>query len=165
LTYRTGRTKEIFIMKIQLRNNKDFFAGLLFIFIGLGALLVAQNNYPMGTTRSMGPGYFPIVLSIIMATFGMIIIIRGLIKNDRIEGRWGIRPLALVTLGIIVFGFLMERLGMAPSLLAMFFISALGGREFQFKEVLILSIVMIFASWLIFIYGMGVQLNLFSWSW
>jgi len=152
-------------MKIQLRNNKDFFAGLLFIFIGLGALLVAQNNYPMGTTRSMGPGYFPIVLSIIMATFGMIIIIRGLIKNDRIEGRWGIRPLALVTLGIIVFGFLMERLGMAPSLLAMFFISALGGREFQFKEVLILSIVMIFASWLIFIYGMGVQLNLFSWSW
>jgi hypothetical protein len=152
-------------MKIQLRNNKDFFAGLLFTFIGLGALLVAQNNYPMGTTRSMGPGYFPIVLSIIMVAFGIIVIIRGLIKNDRIEGRWGIRPLALVTLGIIVFGFLMERLGMAPSLLAMFFISALGGREFQSKEVLILSVVMIFASWLIFIYGMGVQLNLFSWSW
>jgi hypothetical protein len=152
-------------MKIQLRNNKDFFAGLLFMFIGLGALLIAQNNYPMGTTRSMGPGYFPIVLSIIMAAFGMIVIIRGLIKNDRIVGGWGVRPLALVTLGIVVFGFLVERLGMAPSLLAMFFISALGGHEFKFKEVLLLSTLMIFASWLIFIYGMGVQLKLFSWTW
>ncbi len=152
-------------MKFQLRNNKDFFAGLLFMFIGLGALLIAQKNYPIGTTRSMGPGYFPIALSIIMVTFGIIVIIRGLIKNDQIVGGWGIRPLALVTLGIIIFGFLIERLGMAPSLLAMFFISALGGREFNFKEVLILSIVMIFAAWLIFIFGMGVQLTLFSWSW
>lgn len=152
-------------MKFQLRNNKDFFAGLLFIFIGLGAFLIAQKNYPMGTTRSMGPGYFPMALSIIMVAFGIIMIIRGLIKNDQIAGGWGIRPLALVTLGIIVFGFFIERLGMAPSLLAMFFISALGGREFKFKEVLILSIVMIFAGWLIFIFGMGVQLSLFSWSW
>jgi hypothetical protein len=100
-----------------------------------------------------------------MVAFGIIILIRGLIKNDRIAGGWSIRPLALVTLGIVVFGFLIEHLGMAPSLLAMFFISALGGREFKFKEVLILSGVMIFAGWLIFIYGMGMQLILFSWSW
>ena len=43
---------------------------------------------------------------------------------------------------MLAFGFLLPRLGLVPALVAMFFIAALGGREFRWREVLVLSIVM-----------------------
>lgn len=150
-------------MNIDLRSNKDFFAGLLFIAIGVFAMVMAQN-FPMGSAVRMGPGYFPRVLSGIMIAFGLYVMVRGLIKGEKIEGAWGIRPLVLVTLGLVVFGFIMERLGMVPALFALFFISALGGHEFKFKEVLILASVMTVAAWGIFIYGLGLPYRLFWWS-
>ncbi len=150
-------------MNIDLRSNKDFFAGLLFIAIGVFAMVVAQN-FPMGSAVRMGPGYFPRVLSGIMIAFGLYVMVRGLIKGEKIEGAWGIRPLVLVTLGLVAFGFIMERLGMVPALFALFFISALGGHEFKFKEVLILASVMTVAAWGIFIYGLGLPYRLFWWS-
>lgn len=150
-------------MNIDLRSNKDFFAGLLFIAIGVFAMVMAQN-FPMGSAVRMGPGYFPRVLSGIMIAFGLYVMVRGLIKGEKIEGAWGIRPLVLVTLGLVAFGFIMERLGMVPALFALFFISALGGHEFKFKEVLILASVMTVAAWGIFIYGLGLPYRLFWWS-
>ena len=151
------------IMKIELRNNQDFFAGLLFTVIGLLAVVLSQN-YPFGSALRMGPGYFPTVLGGIMTAFGLYILVRGLIKGGKIEGEWAIRPLILAVLGIVAFGFLMERLGMVPALLAMFFISAFGGPEFKFKEVLILFVVMTFAACGVFIYGLGLPYRLFWWS-
>lgn len=150
-------------MKIELRNNKDFFAGLLFIVIGVLAMVIARN-YPFGSTMRMGPGYFPVVLGGIMTAFGLYVLVRGLIKGEKIEGVWGIRPLILIVLGVLAFGFIMERLGMVLALVAMFFISALGGPEFKFKEVLILAVVMTVAAWGIFIYGLGLHYRLFWWS-
>ena len=150
-------------MKIELRNNQDFFAGLMFIVIGLAAVVIAHKSYPVGTSLRMGPGYFPTRLGGIMTAFGLYIMVRGLIKGEKVEGVWGIRPLALVTLGIVAFGFLMDRLAMVPALIALFFISAFGGHQFKFKEVLILAVIMTVASWGIFVYGLGLPYRLFSW--
>ena len=150
-------------MKVELRDNQDFFAGVLLIVIGLAAVVIAQRNYPMGTSLHMGPGYFPTVLGGIMTFLGFYILVRGLIKAEKVEGVWGIRPLALVTLGIVAFGFVMDRFGMVPALFAQFFVSALAGREFKFKEVLILALIMTVASWFIFLYGLNLPYRLFSW--
>ena len=56
-------------MKIGLHNNKDFLAGLLLIGVGAGAFYMALD-YPFGSTRSMGPGYFPRILAGIAIAFG-----------------------------------------------------------------------------------------------
>ncbi|OFW65190.1 MAG: hypothetical protein A2Y74_02150 [Actinobacteria bacterium RBG_13_63_9] len=151
-------------MRIDLRSNQDFFAGLLFIAFGLVAVVIAFKNYPVGTSFNMGPGYFPTLLGGILTFFGVYLLLRGLIRRVEIEGVWGIRPLALITLGIVAFGFLMDRLGMVVALLALFFISALGGHEFKFKEVLILTVVMTVACWGIFIYGLALPYRLFFWG-
>jgi Tripartite tricarboxylate transporter TctB family. len=151
-------------MKIDLRNNKDFFAGLLFLVVGLTAVTVALRNYPLGTSLNMGPGYFPVLMGSILAAFGLFIMVRGLIKGEKIAGVWGIRPLILLNLGVVTFGFIIDRFGMIPALVALFFISALGGKEFKFKEVLILTLLMSAASWAIFIYGLNVPLRLFIWE-
>jgi hypothetical protein len=152
-------------MKSGLSKNIDFLAGLIFIIIGLVALVTAQNNYPIGTSLRMGPGYFPMALGYIMTAFGLYVMVRGLIKGEeKVKGVWGIRPLVMVSLGLASFGLVMDLLGLIPALLVMIFISAFGGPEFKFKEVLIMAVVLTVVSWGIFIYGLSMPLRLFVWG-
>jgi hypothetical protein len=151
-------------MKMDVRGNQDFFAGLMFIAFGVVAVVISLQNYPLGRSFNMGPGYFPLLLGGILTVFGVYVMLRGLLTGAKIEGVWGIRPLVLVTLGIVAFGFLMERMGMVPALVALFFVSALGGREFKAKEVLILTAIMTAMSWGIFIFGLQMPFRLFAWG-
>jgi hypothetical protein len=128
-------------MNFDLRNNRDFLAGLLFIAIGLAAVIVARD-YPFGTAMRMGSGYFPTVLGGILVLLGAWVMGRGVRSGEKVKGEWGWKPLALIVLAIVLFGFLMARLGLIPALVAVLFASALGGREFRFKEVLILTALM-----------------------
>jgi hypothetical protein len=137
----------------DLRNNRDFLAGLLFMVIG-GLAAVLARDFPMGTTMRMGPGYFPTALGIILFLFGVYVLGRGVRSRVQVRGEWGWRPLALITLSIVVFGLLLERLGVLPTAVLMFFVAAAAGREFRFMEVLILAVVMTAFSILVFIWGL-----------
>ena len=145
----------------ELRNNKDVLAGLLFLAIGVVAVLVARD-YPMGTALRMGSGYFPTVLGGILALFGAYIMARGARRGDKVQGAWGWRPLACIAASMLLFGYLMPRFGLAPALIAMFFAAALGGREFRFKEVLALTAVMTAFAAGVFLYGLKLPYPLFS---
>jgi hypothetical protein len=127
-------------VKFELRNNKDFLAGLVFVSIGVLAIAVARN-YPFGAAMRMGPGYFPTVLGGILILLGTWVMARGLRSGEKVKSEWGWKPLALVALSIVLFGFLM-RFGLVPALVAVFFVSAYAGREFRFREVLLLTAVM-----------------------
>ena len=72
-------------MKFDWRNNRDFFAGLFYIVIGASGWYMALD-YPFGSALRMGPGYFPIVLSVIMIVFGTIIGITGPEEQHQDEG-------------------------------------------------------------------------------
>ena len=40
-------------MRLELQNNKDVWAGMMFLATGAGAMIVARH-YPFGTTLNMG---------------------------------------------------------------------------------------------------------------
>ena len=147
-------------MKFDLHDNKDFLAGLLFILIGASAVVFARD-YPMGSAMRMGPGYFPTILGGILFLLGVYVMVRGIHSGAKVKGEWGWKPLALITLSIVLFGFLMDRLGMIPALAVMFFVSALAGREFRFKEVLILTVLMSAFAVGVFVYGLKLPFQLF----
>ena len=148
-------------MKSDLLNNKDFLAGLLFILLG-GLAVFFARDYPMGWVERMGPAYFPTLLGGILLLFGLYVMIRGILSGAKVEGAWGWRPLALITLSIVVFGFTLEKLGLVPSIVLMFFAAALGGREFRFKEVFLLAIVMSAFAAGVFVYGLKLPYPLFG---
>jgi len=125
-------------MNFDQRNNKDFLAGMLFIAIGVVAVAVARG-YPMGNAMRMGPAYFPTVLGGILVLLGAWVTARGIRSGEKVKGEWGLKPLLLIALAVVLFGFLMSRLGLVPALVAVFLVSAAGGREFRFKEVLVLT--------------------------
>ena len=53
------------------RSLKDLLAGLIFIGLGL-AFGYATLAYEIGSAFRMGPGYFPLVLSIILTLLGLL---------------------------------------------------------------------------------------------
>lgn len=141
-------------MNPSLIQNKDFLAGLLLL--GIGALGFAMAlDYPFGSALRMGPGYFPRVLAGILMAFGVFVLIRGVIKQERVQGRWGWKPLGFIVVSLIAFGFIMERLGFIPALIAMFFLSTLGGHEFKLREVVVLTVIMTVFAVGVFVYGLG----------
>jgi len=150
-------------MKLKLHENKDFLAGLLMASVGAIAFYVALD-YPFGSALRMGPGYFPRVLAGIMVAFGVYIGWRGLRSQEKVEGIWGWKALALITVAFVAFGYLMDHIGMIPSLVVLFFVSAAAGHEFKFKEVIILTVIMTTFSWAVFIYGLGMPYRLFWWN-
>ena len=136
---------------MNLHRSKDFLAGLVFLAIGAAAIVVARE-YPFGSAMRMGSGYFPTVLGAILALFGMFLTVRGVRAGDGAAIAWGWRPLAGVVGAMLVFGFVMPRLGMVPALVGMFFAAAAGGREFRVVEVLVLTAVMTAFAAVVFLY-------------
>lgn len=140
-------------MKPELRNNRDFIAGLLFVVIGALAIALA-HDYPIGTTMRMGPGYFPTALGAILFLFGLYVLARGIRSGEKVKGEWGWRALTLIALSIVLFGFLLDRAGMVPAIVVTLIVAAAAGREFRLKEVIILASVIAAFSVAVFSYGL-----------
>ena len=146
-------------MKVEFRDNKDFWAGIMLIGTGAVAIFIARD-YPFGSTTRMGPGYFPGILGGILALFGVYITLMGLRRNEKIQGRWSLRALVVLPLSLVLFGVLMKHAGFMPALAALIFGSAAAGREFKFFEVLLLTAVLTGLSVAVFIWGLGLPYQL-----
>ena len=141
-------------MKLDFRNNKDFWAGIMLIGTGAASIFIARD-YPFGSTLRMGPGYFPSILGGILVLFGIYITLMGLKRNEKIQGRWSPRALVVLPLSLVLFGVLMKNAGFVPALAALIFGSAAAGREFKFVEVLLLTVVLTGLSVALFVWGLG----------
>jgi putative tricarboxylic transport membrane protein len=148
-------------MKFDWRNNRDFFAGLFFILIG-GAAMWISRDYPMGSALRMGPGYFPTVLGGIVVVFGIYVLIKGVINNEKVVGNWSIRALIVLPIATWIFGVMMENVGFIPALVVLMYTSSIAGKEFKFLEVTIMAVVMVIVCTGVFIYGLGLPYPLFK---
>ena len=53
----------------RIRNPKDFWAGVLFVAVGIAAIVLG-SRYNLGTAARMGPGYFPRILGMLLILLG-----------------------------------------------------------------------------------------------
>ena len=148
---------------MKIRNPKDFLAGLMFIAFGLAAVILAYN-YNMGTAARMGPAYFPKVLGGVLAVLGAIILVESFVVEGTAPKNFALRPLILILLSTIIFGVLLRPLGLVLALFALIVVSALGGHEFKWKEVLILFVILAAGSVAVFVYGLQLQFPIWPWS-
>ena len=141
-------------MQIDIRSNKDFWAGAMLI--GTGALsIIVARSYAFGTSLRMGPGYFPSVLGGLLILFGLYLVAQGLRSNEEIKGGWSLRALVVLPLSLVLFGLLMEHAGFIPALLVLIFGSAAAGSEFKLYEVLLLAIGLTAFCVALFIWGLS----------
>lgn len=141
-------------MKVRIRSPKDFYAGALFVVFGAG-FTWQSGSYPMGTLQHMGPAYFPFVLGLLMTALGVLVVLRGLTVDDPSRVRLSLRPLFFVVAGAVIFALTVGPLGLVAALAGLIFVSALGGPEFHFREVIIFWAALTVLALAIFIYGLS----------
>jgi putative tricarboxylic transport membrane protein len=139
--------------------RKDVLAGLMFIgFAVLGLWL--SRNYPIGTAVRMGTGYVPRLLCWILFMLGVVVLIMGLRAADDEDGqpapRW--RPIVLIPAALVAFALAIERLGIVIAGLMLIGIGALGGRDMRLPEVVAAAAALVFFTWAIFIWALGLPI-------
>lgn len=152
---------------MKIKSQKDFFSGLMFMVVGV-AFAWGATTYSVGSGARMGPGYFPLVLGILLALIGVIITFKAMVVEteggDKI-GAWAWKPLFFILAANFVFGILLGGLpsiglpamGMILGIYALVIISSLAGNEFSLKGVLGLSTILAIGSYLAFVVLLKLQ--------
>ncbi|MDP3616898.1 MAG: tripartite tricarboxylate transporter TctB family protein [Rhodoferax sp.] len=152
---------------MNIKSQKDFFSGLMFLGVGV-AFAWGATTYTVGSGARMGPGYFPLMLGILMAILGAAIIFEALVvetEDGEKIGSWAWKPLVFIIAANLIFGLALgglpsikiPALGMIAGIYALTFIASLAGDEFKVKEVLILATVLSILSYLAFVVLLKLQ--------
>lgn len=146
-------------MRVTIRNPRDFFAGLIFLFFGILTAALSRD-YPIGSAMRMGPGYFPLLLGVILALLGFVICARSLaLRGHAIEGH-GIesvdpRALILVLAAVAAFAATIETAGIVIAATLVLVIGAAASRESRYREVIALTLLLVALTVAVFVYGLS----------
>ncbi len=152
---------------MNIKSQKDFFAGLLYAVVG-GAFAIGATNYNIGTGARMGPGYFPLLLGVLLGLIGLYIMFKALVvettDGDKI-GKWAWKPLFYIIAGNLLFGVLLSGLpnlgipgmGMIVAIYGVTIVVSKAGGESNIKESLILATILSAISYLGFIKLLNLQ--------
>ena len=140
---------------MKIKSPQDFWAGLMFIAFGLFFVIVALTFYQMGSSVRMGPAYFPVVLGGMLAVLGAVVLVNAMVVEGPPVAKFHFRPLIFIAISSLAFAYLLKPLGLVLASAALVFISAYGGHEFKFKEVLIMTVVLVIFSVLVFMKGLS----------
>jgi hypothetical protein len=152
---------------MRIKSQKDFFAGLMFTASGV-AFAWGATTYNIGQGARMGPGYFPLVLGILLAILGLLVVFGALVvetgDGDPI-GRIAWKPLGFIIGANVLFGILLAGLpafgipafGLIVAIYGLTFVAALAGDEFKAREVAILATILAVGSYLAFVVLLKLQ--------
>ncbi len=152
---------------MALASQKDFFSGLMFTAVG-GAFAWGATTYEVGEGARMGPGYFPLMLGILLVILGIIVTFNsfkaGPPDGDRI-GAFAWRPLGYVLGANLAFGALLVGLpalgipamGFIVSIYALVIIASMARKGSSLKESLILATLLAIGSYGAFVYLLNLQ--------
>lgn len=150
-----------------IKSQKDFFSGLMFTVVG-ASFAYGATQYNIGSGGRMGPGYFPLLLGVILAILGAIIMFKGLVvetpDGEKI-GKWAWKPLFYIIAANVLFGVMLGGLpsiglppmGLIAGVFALTIVASLAGDSFRLKEVLMLSAVLSMGSYLAFVMLLKLQ--------
>lgn len=143
---------------MRIRNHRDFWAGVMFVAIG-GLYAGFSFEYEIGTGARMGPGYFPLLLGILLTVLGLIVLWGSMVRSALVlrVAPIGWRELFLVLGAVAIFALTLPWLGMVISVALLILISAFASHEFNWKETIISIIVLLIMSWLVFVKGLELQ--------
>ena len=152
---------------MAIKSQKDFFSGLMFMAIGV-AFAWGATTYTVGEGARMGPGYFPLMLGVLMAILGAAVTFKALVVEsvggDKI-GKWAWKPLIFVILANLSFGALLAGVpslkipafGLIVAIYALTFIASMAESGWKVKNTFVLATVLAIGSYIAFVVVLKLQ--------
>lgn len=151
---------------MKLTNRRELYSAGLMLVVGIGTT-VGSLNYPLGEVQNMGPGYYPLLLGIVLTVLGALTIATPITAHDKeTKSLWRGNPRAwvAVTVGISTFVVIGRYGGFVPAAFFLVGIAALGDPKNTLKSAFLLAFCVTIAAVLVFHYGMQMQFPLFQWG-
>jgi hypothetical protein len=139
--------------------DKDVLSGA--IFVGVGVWFSVQSlNLSLGTPRSMGPGYLPTALSLMLLAFGLAIFLRGLVRGVGPISAIPLRGLVAVVAALLIFALCVRGAGLGPTVFVVVLVTCLGSARARPIPSVVLAAGMAIFSWAAFVWGLGLPLSM-----
>src|SRR5215204_5455749 len=136
----------------------DVLAGFMFIAFDEWGF-VASRELEVGTSVSMGPGYFPRAISGLLFTLGIAIAGAGFLAPAApLITDWSIRPLLLVSVAALSFALLLQGMGIVIAITVTVIVGSFAGERLRPFDLLLLVASLILASIALFVWGIGIPL-------
>ena len=151
---------------MNLTNRRDLYAGLLFLFFGVGFLLYAQD-YSLGNSRRMGPAFFPTILAVVQIAMAVVVIALAYVKqnaDDEPMPQTDLKGMGLVLASVLLFAQLLPLVGFALATPVLVVMSALASPESSWKERIWLAIILTISCILVFKVGLEMPLKVWPWN-
>ncbi|MBA2964317.1 MULTISPECIES: tripartite tricarboxylate transporter TctB family protein [Ramlibacter] len=146
---------------MTIRNQKDFAAGLIYLLAGAG-FSIGALNYHIGDAARMGPGWFPFWIGILLAAVGLLVAgasVRAGAASEQLQ-RPKLGAMAWILGAVVLFGLLLQPLGLVLALVALVLVSSRGSHEFAWRGALLNTVVLVVFSIGAFIWGISLQIPL-----
>ena len=147
-----------------MQDKTEFLSGLLLVGFGSGALLIARN-YRIGTAFRMGPGYFPVVLALLLIAIDIVMALSAFRPGEGKVHRVAWRPLFVVTGATVLFGLIINGAGLLLTTLALVVASRFARPGYPWLETAILSVALSALCAGIFHFGLRIQMPLLPTWW
>ena len=144
-------------------DRTDAAAGVLFILFGL-FFGIQSLGLDLGTAFRMGPGYFPLVLAVVLVIFGGLILFNAIKagKDSPAIGAIAWRGLLFILPAPIFFGLTVRGLGFVPSIFVTTVIAGLASLKMRPAHALLLAVAVTVFSTLVFSYALGLPFRRFG---
>lgn len=141
--------------------SQDAVSGLMFLAVAIYVSVSTLLGLDVGSLAEMGPGFFPLALSIILGVIGVLVLISVRPdEDDQLPVNW--RAVILIGGAPIAFGLTVRTLGLVPALLiSVGMAAAASSRIKPLIGAIIIVGVTIFCV-VVFKYGIGVPYDLFN---
>lgn len=152
---------------MPIKSKKNFVSGLMFACVG-AAFALGATSYNVGSAARMGPGYFPLIVGVLLAALGLVVVAGSLtgktVDGDPV-GKIAWKPLGFVIGANLLFGILLAGLhsvglpamGLIIAIYALVIVACMAGTNFSMRLALILATVLAIGCYLIFIIGLKLQ--------
>lgn len=154
-------------MASNIRRTEELASGLALAALGAAAGAFIVASYPLGTARQLGPGAMPALVALILVLLGGAIAVRGLWEQGEgtgddagIDLRAALRPAGLILGAILLFGGLVDWLGVVPASAVAVIGSALASRRTRKREIAALAAVLAVAVPTLFVGILGMPLKI-----
>lgn len=135
-------------------------AGAIIVF-GVG-MAYFGSSYGVGSLGQMGAGYFPVILGVVAALFGVATLLE-VWHSDNPPPQIPWRAFFCVFSGILVWSLLVERVGLLPSSALLIIFGSLGRTPVRVRSMLLTAAFASVASVLLFIHAFSLPLQAVRW--